>query len=92
MIVGSNRRHGLSSYARSSLPHIRYDEVEWDDTSHKGSFHRHPFLQMKVLTSLKGLKVWARLKKSSERTLASFVSESLAPELMNIMKSALSSV
>lgn len=24
-----------------------YDEIDWDDTTHKGSFHRHPFLQMK---------------------------------------------
>jgi len=24
-----------------------YDDVDWDDTTHKGSFHRHPFLQMK---------------------------------------------
>merc|ERR1712216_162538 len=26
---------------------VGYDEIEWDDTTHKGSFHRHPFLQMK---------------------------------------------
>jgi len=26
---------------------VGYDEVDWDDTTHKGSFHRHPFLQMK---------------------------------------------
>jgi len=24
-----------------------YDDIDWDDTTHKGSFHRHPFLQMK---------------------------------------------
>jgi len=26
---------------------VGYDEIEWDGTTHKGSFHRHPFLQMK---------------------------------------------
>jgi len=26
---------------------VGYDEIDWDDTTHKGSFHRHPFLQMK---------------------------------------------
>lgn len=26
---------------------LGYDELDWDDTTHRGSFHRHPFLQMK---------------------------------------------
>merc|ERR1712166_341787 len=26
---------------------VGYDDVDWDDTTHRGSFHRHPFLQMK---------------------------------------------
>merc|ERR1711959_181334 len=26
---------------------VGYDELDWDDTTHRGSFHRHPFLQMK---------------------------------------------
>jgi len=26
---------------------LGYDDLDWDDTTHRGSFHRHPFLQMK---------------------------------------------
>lgn len=42
---GANREN-IKEMRRTHFD-VGYDDVEWDDTTHKGSFHRHPFVQMK---------------------------------------------
>jgi len=43
---GGPNRDNIKEMRRSHFE-VGYDEIAWDDTTHKGSFHRHPFLQMK---------------------------------------------
>ena len=46
---GGANRENIKEMRRTHFE-VGYDDVNWDDTTHQGSFHRHPFLQMKVHT------------------------------------------
>ena len=47
LLTGCVHRDNIKEMRRTHFD-VGYDEIDWDDTTHKGSFHRHPFLQMKV--------------------------------------------
>ena len=43
---GGPNRDNIKEMRRTHFD-LGYDDTDWSDTTHRGAFHRHPFLQMK---------------------------------------------